>query len=86
MGTHMKTTVEIPDDLLDKAKQVAATENVTLRSLIEEGLRWVLARRGKRSQRFTLRDAGVTGGGIREGLTEGDWNEIRDLTYRGRGS
>ncbi len=86
MGTHMKTTVELPDDLLAKAKDVAAREHTTLRTLIEEGLRWALARRRKHVERFTLRDAGVSGRGVRPGLDEGNWNEIRDVIYRGRGS
>ena len=82
----MKTTIEIPDDLLEEAKKVAATEQITLRSLVEEGLRWVLSRRRKRIARFTLRDAGVDGRGVRDGVTEGDWDSIRETIYRGRGS
>lgn len=81
----MKTTVEIPDTLLEQAKAVAAAEHTTLRSLIEEGLRWALSQRRKRGDRFTLRDAGVSGRGVQAGLTEGNWQEIRDLIYRGRG-
>ena len=42
MGTHMKTTVEISDALLEEARKVAARRNVTLRTLIEEGLRQVV--------------------------------------------
>jgi hypothetical protein len=81
----MKTTVEIPDDLLREAKAVAAADQVTLRSLIEEGLRQVLSRRRKKD-RFVLRDASVSGRGTREGLDEGHWEQILDLVYRGRGS
>jgi hypothetical protein len=81
----MKTTVEISDDLLEESKRLAAAERTTLRALIEEGLRWALARRRKK-ERFVLRDAAVPGRGVREGLAEGDWNAVRDLVYRGRGS
>jgi hypothetical protein len=81
----MKTTVEISDDLLGKAKKVAAAERTTLRALIEEGLRVILAARRKRD-RFTLRDAAVSGKGPQPGVSEGNWEEIRDLIYRGRGS
>lgn len=81
----MKTTVEIPDDLLKEAKAVAATEQVTLRSLIEEGLRWVLSRRRRQTERFVLREAAVSGNGVRDGIDEGDWDEMRDRIYRGRG-
>ena len=82
----MKTTIELPDELLNRAKALAATQNTTLRSLIEEGLRWVLSRRRTQAERFVLRDAGVSGSGVSDGLTEGNWDQIRDLIYRGRGT
>ena len=86
MASHMKTTVEIPDDLLKEAKAVAATEEVTLRALIEEGLRWVLTLRKKKTERFVLREARVAGNGVRGGVDEGNWEQIRDQIYGGRGS
>jgi len=86
MVSRMKTTIEIPDDLLKEAKVVATAEKTTLRSLVEEGLRWALARRRKKTDRFVLRDAAVSGHGVHEGLTEGDWDKIRETIYRGRGS
>jgi hypothetical protein len=82
----MKTTVEIPDDLLDEARAVACRERATLRSLIEEGLRWVVSRRKSPGERFVLKDAAVSGKGVRAGMTEGDWEPLRDEIYRGRGS
>ena len=42
MGTHMKTTIEISDALLEAAKQQAGDRATTLRALVEEGLRTVL--------------------------------------------
>ncbi len=39
----MRTTVHLPDDLLNEAKLKAAAEGRTLTSLIEEGLRRVLS-------------------------------------------
>ncbi len=50
MGTHMKTTVEIPTPLLRQAKAAAAREGATLRALVEERLRTVLKGR-KQAQR-----------------------------------
>ena len=85
MGIHMKTTVEISDPLLDEAKAVAAREETTVRALIEEGLRRVLAERGKRKA-FKLRPVTFGGRGIAPGLEEGSWDQIRDLIYEGRGS
>lgn len=41
----MRTTVHIPDDLLARAKIKAAEDGRTLTSMIEEGLRTVLAKK-----------------------------------------
>jgi hypothetical protein len=81
----MKTTIELPEDLLERAKAMALREQTTLKSLIEEGLRWMLSKRERTVERFTLRDAGVTGEGVVDGITEGDWGAIRETIYRGRG-
>lgn len=83
--THMKTTVELSDDLLQEAKAVAARERSTVRALLEEGLRWALGKRRKRSA-FKLRDLSVGGDGFQQGVLEGDWAAMRDEIYKGRGS
>lgn len=85
MGTHMKTTVEIAEDLLRAAKAVAGKERTTLRALLEEGLRWALDKR-KRRHAFRLRDASVRGKGVQQGVVEGDWSTVRDRIYEGRGA
>ena len=85
MAAHMKTTVDIQDDLLDEAKALAARQKTTLRSLLEEGLRWVLSQRTRRG-RFQLQDASVGGKGVQPGIEEGVWDQIRDRIYKGRGS
>jgi hypothetical protein len=85
MVTHMKTTVDIADAVLDEARQVAAEQRVTLRELIEDGLRRAIEARRSR-ETFTLHDAGVGGSGVQSGIDEGDWAGIRDLIYEGRGS
>jgi hypothetical protein len=38
----MKTTIDIPDDLLHRAKIAAAQRRTTLKELVEAGLDWVL--------------------------------------------
>ena len=48
MGTHMKTTIEIADELLRQAKIQARREKTTLRAVIEEALRALISRRRDR--------------------------------------
>jgi hypothetical protein len=38
----MKTTIDLPDDLLHRAKVAAAQRKTTLKELVETGLGWVL--------------------------------------------
>lgn len=61
--THMKTTVDIPDELLIAAKKRAAEERLTLKVLIERGLRRQLARSPEgRSRGHAIRWITVNGG------------------------
>lgn len=62
MGTNMKTTIDIADNLLDQARAVAADEGITVRSLVEEGLRLTLDRHQEKSG-FSLRRASFKGKG-----------------------
>ncbi len=62
----MKTTIELPDELFVAAKQRAAEERSTLRSIVERGLRAQLARkpasparRGRRAIRWVTVDGGL---------------------------
>ena len=84
MVTHMKTTVEIADALLEDAKRVAARDGITLRALIEDGLRKTLAERQNGRSGFKLRDASVSGGGVQPGIDLSNWEQIRDIIYEGR--
>jgi hypothetical protein len=52
--------------------------------LVEQGLRHELARRGKGTRSFRLRDASFGGKGLQPGIHAGDWDSIRELAYRGR--
>ena len=80
----MKTTIQIPDSLFEEARRVAQRERVTLRSLVEEGLRRVLADHGKHGG-FRLRKAAFRGKGLQPGLEGASWDRIRDASYEGRG-
>jgi len=85
MATHMKTTIEISDKLLQRAKAVAQREGTTLRALVEAGLRVVLKEQ-RSSACFALRDASFAGQGLAPELEGASWDRIRDSIYEGRGS
>ena len=80
----MKTTVEIPDTLLDEARKLAARQQTTLRVLIIEGLRRMIAER-KRAGAFRLRNATFRGNGLQPDVAAASWERIREMAYEGRG-
>jgi len=81
----MKTTVDIADPLLDEAKKLAAAEQTTLRNLVEDGLRRVIADR-KRTRKFRLRRATFKGKGLQPDVAAAGWDSVRELVYKGRGT
>jgi hypothetical protein len=81
----MKTTVEIPDTLLEQARQVAASEGSTVRALIEEGLRRVLRERQEQGIGFRLRKVGMAGEGLHPHVADASWDVIRGMIYEGQG-
>ena len=78
MVTHMKTTIDIADNLLAQAKDLAHKEKTTLRALTEEGLRHVvnLRRRPGRKRKIRL----VTFGG-KTPPEAFRWSEMRKALY-----
>ena len=86
MGAHMKTTIEIADALLTDARQVAAREGVTVRALVEQGLRRVLDERRRRATKFKLRKASFKGRGLQTGVAGSSFDRLRELAYEGRGA
>jgi hypothetical protein len=80
----MKTTVEIPDSLLEEARKVAARQQTTLRVLIIEGLRRIVAER-RRAAVFRLRKATFRGNGLQPDIAGATWDRIRDMAYEARG-
>jgi hypothetical protein len=94
MGTHivwaisvaaMKTTLEISDPLLREARKVAARDRTTLRALVEQGLRHVVAEKQRRQPAFRLRKASFKGRGLRPELRDAEWSRLRELAYEDRG-
>lgn len=82
LGT-MKTTIEIADPLLQAARKVARREGTTVRALVEQGLRKVLAEQ-RQARPFQLRDASVGGRGLLPGAEGLSWEALRDLVYSDR--
>jgi hypothetical protein len=86
MACHiMKTTIEIADDLFERAQRVAREEKTTFRSLTERGLRLVLQqKRGKPGRLPPL--VTVRGSGLTNEYKNSSWEQIRNELYRGRGA
>ena len=81
----MKTTVEIPDSLLEQTKRLAMREHTTVRALVEEGLRRIVTEH-KRAKAFRLRRASFRGKGLQPQMAGAGWQQIRDTAYEGRGA
>ena len=58
----MKTTIELPDELLIEAKQKAAEQRRPLKALVEEGLRMALRKQDRKPQRKRVTLVTVKGG------------------------
>ncbi|MBE9535522.1 MAG: type II toxin-antitoxin system VapB family antitoxin [Proteobacteria bacterium] len=80
----MKTTVHIPDSLLEEARKIANQEGITIKALIEEGLRRTIDNR-KRTRTFRLRKATFKGNGLQPNAAGASWEKIREMSYGGRG-
>jgi hypothetical protein len=76
----MKTTVEISPSLIAEARRYAQAEHLTLKALIEMGLRRVLAEQKSRPA-FKLRDGSFHGGGLTPEFQNASWEQIRDAIY-----
>lgn len=71
MVTHMKTTVEIPDPILNQARELAAREGTTVKALIE--------------LEFHLRRATFKEHGLQPELRDASWEQLRELVYEEHG-
>jgi hypothetical protein len=78
MVTHMKTTIEIAEPLLIRAKARAREKRITLRSLIEESLAATLDQPQSvaRVQPVTFK-----GDGLSREFQGASWDQIRDTIY-----
>lgn len=81
----MKTTVEISDSLLAETRRLAGDRHTSVRALVEQGLRHVLAE-AKTRRHFTLRGASFKGQGLHPDVAGGAWERIRERVYEGHGA
>jgi hypothetical protein len=75
-----RTTVRLPEDLLTRAKRKAAAEGRTLTSLIEDGLRIVVADKPRpaKRKRVVLPVSAATGGPM-PGFENMNFSELQEL-------
>jgi Arc/MetJ family transcription regulator len=81
MVAHMKTTIEIADDVLVRARRQARRDGKTLRDVVEQALRQQLAAPDGHGD-FRLKRHAFKGKGRQPGGAEGDWPSVRDLIHR----
>lgn len=81
----MKTTIEVSDHILNRARLLGRKRGVTLRALVEEGLTRVLDEESARGKP-RIKPVTFKGRGLQPEFRDGAWNRIRDAVYEGRGS
>ena len=81
----MKTTIELPDELLDQLRRVARQEGSSLRRLVEEGLQRSLKARRTTAHR-ALDFPSYGGSGLTASFQGASWSEFRDEIYREQGA
>ena len=76
----MKTTLDIQDELLLRAKRHAQKTGRPLRAVVEEGLRLALSTSSSRP-RYRLSDFSVGTPGGRDPLEAYSWQDLRGIIY-----
>lgn len=71
--------------MLEEAKKIAGREGTTVKALVIESLRRILAYR-KRKPSFRLRRVTFKGNGLQPGAAGASWEQMKEMTYEGRGS
>jgi hypothetical protein len=77
----VKTTLDIQDALLLRAKRLAKRTGKPLRALVEEGLQHVLARPTAPSISYQLPDRSVGDPAALNPLEGWSWQDLRDEIY-----
>ena len=79
----MKTTLDIQDELLARAKRHARKIGRPLRAVVEEGLRQVLSAASPPPS-YELPDLSVGRTDVRDPLEAYSWQDLRDIIYDDR--
>lgn len=80
MSRHMRTTVRLDDALLEQAKREASRRGETLTSLIEQGLRLVIAHsRSSQKRRRVILPVSRAKGGVFPGVDLADNSALLDI-------
>jgi hypothetical protein len=75
----MRTTIHIPDDLLQEVKKLSAESHTTVTAVIEDALRERLSRRRQKSRPKPLRLTTYGEGGLQPGVDLDDSAALLDL-------
>jgi predicted transcriptional regulator len=87
MGSHIiKTTIEIADDLFERAQRVARSEKTTFRLLTEQGLRLVVEREGGQVRQVEMEAGNISRPRLTEEFKNASWDKIRDEICKGHGA
>ncbi len=76
----MKTTITIHDELLTRAKRYARETGVSLRAVVEEGIRLVLSRTGSAGS-YRMPDLSVGDPNGEDPLEAYSWQDLSEIVY-----
>ena len=82
--TYMKTTLDLSDHILLRAKRIARERRRTLRSLAEQGLLQVLDQM-EAEESPPPRPVTFGGTGLQDEFRDEEWSRFRKAAYEGHG-
>ena len=80
----MRTSIDIPEPLMRRARKVARERGTTLRQLVLDGLRSIVER-DARSTAYRMKDCSFGREGLVSGLSWSDSERMDELVYGDRG-
>jgi hypothetical protein len=79
MLKHMRTTINLPDELILQAKKAALEADTTLTEIIGDALREALAKRRRKEPRKEFKLITYGKGGLQPGVDLDDTSALLDL-------